>query len=192
MIYENDEDIVRDYCNDKSERAATAFVRKYQSFVFGTALRYLQSYDDAEDVSQEVFIRALDNLKKFRGDSSLKTWLYCITVNMSTNEIRKKKIVSFFKRSDNFEEDYEDVPDSNPAPDVEFDNKEFEKSFKNILNKLPLKQRETFALRYFEDLSYDEISNMIGTTVGGIKANYFQAVHKIAKYLKKNIISESN
>ena len=96
LQYENETDIVKEYQATKSERSATAFVRMYQQFVFATALRFTQNYDDADDVAQEVFIKALNNLSSFKGDSSIKTWLYRITTNLCLNFKRKKSFFHFF------------------------------------------------------------------------------------------------
>lgn len=182
LAISTDKEIIEEYVSGNSEAAATAFVRKYRKFVYSIALRYLKSADDADDAAQESFIKALGALKKFRGDSSLKTWLYRITVNVCANASRKKKFLSIFSREDGseieFKSDFE-------TPDKTLENKELFDEFYAALDKLPKKQRETFALRYFDELPYDEISNMIGTSVGGLKANYYQAVKKLAKFLKQ-------
>lgn len=183
LILEKDLDIIQEYTVGNREIAVTAFVRKYQKFVYSTALRFLKSYDDADDASQEVFIKAIDNLQKFRGDSSLKTWLYRITSNVCTSMLRKKKIFSIFTKEDT--DDFFNIQSNDSSPAQKVENQEFEKKFLIILSKLPEKQRETFALRYFDNLTYEEISNMLGTTVGGLKANYYQATRKIAELLNK-------
>ena len=185
LIIENDNEILEEYSEGNSELAATSFVRKYQNFVFSIALRYLHSFDDADDAAQETFIKALKSLRKFKGKSSLKTWLYRITINVCNNMARKKKLMSIFKSSDT-EEDYNNAVDSGLNPEETIEKREFEENFLKVLAKLPEKQRETFALRYFEEMTYEEISNMLGTSVGGLKANYYQAVKKLAKYLDKN------
>ncbi|MFH1049751.1 MAG: RNA polymerase sigma factor [bacterium] len=188
LVLDSDKEILQELESGNSERGATAFVRKYQNFVFSTALRYLKSYDDADDAAQEVFIKALKNIKQFREESSLKTWLYRITFNVSTNMLRKKKIFGFFKGSpdtDNeFEDEWYNLADSSPNPEQKYINAEFEDRFLKLLMKLPEKQRETFALRYFDELPYEDISKLLGTSVGGLKANYFQATKKLAVYLK--------
>lgn len=178
-----DQEIIQEYCSGDSNRAATLFVRKHQKFVYSAALRYLRSHDDADDAAQEVFIRALKNLKNFRGDSSIQTWLYRITLNVCTSIARKRKFVSFFTHDDGSEIELES---DSATPQQQFENKDFEKHFEKMLRQLPEKQRETFALRYFDELSYEEISKMLGTSVGGLKANYFQAVQKLAKLLKNS------
>ena len=183
-----DEQIIYDYCQTGSRRASNAFMRRYKNFVFATALRYMNSYDDSEDITQEVFIKALQSLHKFKGDSSLKTWLYRITVNTCINAKRKRSIFSVFSRVDL--KDYEELGEDLNTPDRVLQDAEFEQRFLKVLSKLPEKQRETFALRYFDDLSYEEISNILGTSVGGLKANYFQATKKISEILKKEMKDE--
>jgi len=184
----DDNEIIREFVENGSERAINTLVRKYRKFVYTTALRYLGSYDDADDAAQEAFIKAYDSLKNFRGESSLKTWLYRITRNVCVNQMRKKKFYSVF--SSETEDSYLEIPSEEIGADQDMENKEFEKEFLNTLNKLPEKQRETFALRYFEEMPYEEISKMVGVTIGGLKANYFQAVQKLAKHMKKQLTTE--
>ncbi len=163
-------------------RAATLFVRKYQKYVYSIALRYLKNEFDAEDASQETFIRALRYIKSFRRDSSLSTWLYTITTSVCSTINRKRKIQRFFGMDT--EVSLEDLMVDDVTAETSVQNEDFEREFRIILQKLPVKQRETFALRYFDDLSYEEISKILGTSVGGLKANYFQAVKKLAVLLK--------
>ena len=190
LILEKDLDIIQEYTDGNREIAVTAFVRKYQKFVYTTALRYLKSYDDADDASQEAFIKAIGNLHKFRGDSSLKTWLYRITSNVCTSILRKKKIFSIFTMDDS--EEFFNMPSDETSPAQLVENQEFEKKFMGILSQIPEKQRETFALRYFDNLTYEEISKMLGTSVGGLKANYYQATKKIAALLNKDFKNEGD
>jgi RNA polymerase sigma factor (sigma-70 family) len=179
-----DAEIVSALKNGNRETGATFFVRKYQKFVYSTAFRYLNSEPDSEDVSQEVFIKAIESIDKFRGDSSLKTWLYRITKNNCLNILRKKKVLSFLGMYKDQEFEF-DIKDPSNTPDESLEKVEFENRFLKVLAKLPEKQRETFALRYFEEMSYDEISKLIGTSTGGLKANYFQAIKKLANELKE-------
>lgn len=190
LLYENDKEIIEEFLNSSSDRAANAFVRNHQKFVYATALRYLGNHDDAEDAAQEVFIKALNSLSSFRGESNVKTWLYRITFNICSNMLRKKKLSKFFSFGNN-EEEYHNIKNSDYSAQEQLENKEFEEKFKHILQKLPTKQRETFALRYFEEMSYEEISKLLDTSVGGLKSNYFQAVQKLAKFLKPQEVGES-
>ncbi len=183
LSLQTDQDIIREYCSGDQNRAATVFIRKYQKFVYSTALRYLRSHDDADDAAQEVFINALKHIHKFRGDSTVQTWLYRITINVCSRIVRKRKFLSFITRDDGSEIE---IPSDISTPHQQFENKDFEKNFQIMLAQLPEKQRETFVLRYFDELTYEEISQMLGTSVGGLKANYFQAVQKLAKLLKNS------
>ncbi|MES2764677.1 MAG: RNA polymerase sigma factor [Bacteroidota bacterium] len=177
-----DQILIQEYVSGDRERAATEFVRRHQQFVYSVAYRYLRSQDDADDAAQETFIRALKNLHKFRGESSLNTWLYRITMNVCTNIQRKKRVRDFFGLDDVAET----IASDEATPAQIYEDSDFEKRFKVLLNELPEKQRETFALRYFDELSYEEISKILGTSVGGLKANYFQAVKKLAVLLKNS------
>lgn len=174
---EIDSALVKEYIETGSHRAANEIIRTYRKFVFSTALRYVEDYDDADDVAQDVFIRVFDGLSKFEGKSSMKTWLYKITVNISLNYIRKRKILRLFSFGST--ESESSYASDDILPDKSLENSEFERDFLKILSELPVKQRETFALRYFDELTYEEMSKILGTSVGGLKANYHQAVKKI-------------
>jgi RNA polymerase sigma-70 factor (ECF subfamily) len=180
---ENDKDIVELYQSGETERAATALVRKYQKFVYATAYRLLHDYDEADDAAQDVFIKAVNNLNGFKNLSTLKTWLYRITYNTCINRIRKNKLM--FWRSSS-ESELLMKTDAEYDADKELAEKENAQLLLDAVAKLPLKQREIFALRYFEDLKYDEIAEMVGKSVGGLKSNYFHAVKKLTAMLKKN------
>jgi len=186
LLDQEEKHIIQEYIANKSNKAATQLIRKYQKFVFAVALRYVGSYDDAEDLTQEVFIKALYNLHKFNQNSSLKTWLYRITVNTCLSFIRKKKLMSFLRIDDN-----NDVikKQKDFSPEQYYLGNELERRFLLELTKLPEKQRETFALRYFDNLSYEEISKLLGTSVGGLKANYFQAIKKLSEKLRSEILN---
>jgi len=166
------------------------FVRNYQKFVYHTALRYTKDYDLSEDITQEVFLKALKNINKFKNKSSIKTWLYRITINECKNQFRRKKLFNFFNFTSR-EEEGNEIEDrvfiSNTNPENQYLMKETELLFLKAYQELPEKQRETFALRYFDELSYEEISEILGTSIGGLKANYYQAVRKIAKKLNYEI-----
>jgi len=178
-----DREIIEEYSKGNIEQATNEFVRRYKNFIYLVAYRYVRNYDDAEDITQEVFIDALRKLKDFRQESSLKTWLYRITVNKAKNLLRRRNLISFISFSRPEEDSDLDFPDHTQSNKLE--NKELEEKFLEVLASLPEKQREVFSLRYFEDLSFNEISEMLGTSVGGLKANYFHAVRKIASEMKK-------
>lgn len=183
-------DLINEFITTRSEKSLNNIIKTYKKFVYATALRYIENYDDADDITQEVFIKVYNNLDKFKGNSSFKTWLYRITVNLSINFLRKKKIFRFFSLdnkeiNENFQIDF-------ATPDKVLEDKEFNTKFLSIIAKLPEKQRETFALRYYEEMPYEEISKLLGTSVGGLKANYHQAVKKITNMMKSSDLQEVN
>lgn len=183
-VLEIDLSLINSYKTSKSNKIANDIVNTYKKFVFATALRFVNDYDDADDITQEVFIKVLTSLHKFENKSSFKTWIYRITSNISINFLRKKKIRNFFSLNNSVSE--QDFISSDLTPEERLDKKELDSIFRKAIASLPEKQRETFALRYFDDLTYEEISQMIGTSVGGLKANYHQAVKKITSYINQS------
>lgn len=174
-----DSELIIEFVKKKNQRAARALVEKYKTFVFSIALRYTNNYDDADDVSQEAFIRAFDSLHNFRNESSLKTWLYRITVNTFLSNKKKRNIHNVFQKQDvSILENFE-LKQTNPEQELEFN--ELNQFFLKTIDTLPEKQREVFCLRYFNEMKYEEISGLLGLTVGGLKANYFHAIKKITK-----------
>ena len=182
---ETDREIIDAYRSGDREVAATTFVRKHQRFVYAVAMRQLNNTDDARDAAQETFIKALTNLEKFRQDSSISTWLYRITVNTCSSMRKKRRLLSFFAFGEG--EGERDVAHVGAtSPEQATITSDFERFFTTVLAALPPKQRETFCLKYYDDLSYEEISEMIGTSVGALKANYHWAVKKIAAALRES------
>jgi len=180
-----EKELIEEFAKGNVEQASIEFVKRYKNFVYLVAFRYVKNHEDAEDITQEVFIDSLQKIKYFRQESSLKTWLYRITVNKSKNFLRKQKLLTFVRfRKDEEDEDKElDFPDISQNNRLE--SKELEERFLEAIAQLPEKQREVFSLRYFDNLSFNEISKMLGTSVGGLKANYFHAVKKIASIMKQ-------
>ncbi|MCS7302620.1 MAG: RNA polymerase sigma factor [Candidatus Kapabacteria bacterium] len=173
--------LVEDYLHGNREQAAARFVQQYQRFVYGVALRHLGgNHQDAQDVAQETFIRAFRSLHRFKGESSLQTWLYRIAVNTCLSYRRRWRR---WIRLDSIVETADELVSSLPLPDREVEDGEFLDSFLRLLEQLPPKQRETFYLRYVEGLSYEEISRMLGVSVSGLKANYHHAIRKLATML---------
>lgn len=185
-VKQDDSAILHEYVHGDRDAAITAFVRQHQRFVYSVALRQLgNDHDDAQDASQDVFIRAVRSLESFKGESSLQTWLYRITVNVCHSMRRRDKLRSWFVRSADDGEPVE-VEDSAPGPEQQLMNDAFNERLMAMLQELPEKQRETFCLRYFDELSYEEMSRMLGTSVGGLKANYFHAVQKLAGMIERS------
>lgn len=163
------------------DRAAfSQLVRDHQERVYWVIRRMIPDHDDALDLAQEVFIRAYEKLDHFRGDARFFTWLYRIAMNMSLNHIRKAKLRSFFSLSDQ----EQDIPEFDPDPAQQMETEQLRELIEQAVERLPEKQRAVFVLRYFEELPYEEISHILNTSTGGLKANYHHAVRKIEHHVK--------
>lgn len=179
---------IKEYLENRSEQAAYNLVQKYRKFVYLIVLQKINNTDDAKDITQDIFIKVLNILNKFDNRSSFKTWLYRIAVNETVNVLRKKKVRQFFSLSHNEEDENQpQFKDESPNPEERYEESELHKQLMNALNKLPQKQKETFMFRYFDELTYEEISEITGVSVGALKANYFHAIKKLSSLLK-NVI----
>ena len=159
-------------------------ILKYQKQVYRFARRLLNEHDDADDVTQEVFIRLYNSINDFRGDSKLSTYIYRITYNLCLNHIKKKN--RFQKMHVNIEQENNLTSGKDTNPEHDFVIKEKQKLIKKAYNSLPEKQKAIFNLRFYENLSYEEISEITGKSVGGLKANYFHAFKKIESKIKNS------
>lgn len=156
-------------------------VRTYQQKVYWHIRKMVIDHDDADDLTQEVFIKVHKHVSEFRQDAHLYTWIYRIATNECLNFLRRKKRRFFLPIGDN---ESELVAKLTSAPYVNGD--EVQLKLQKALLKLPDKQRVVFNMRYFDDLSYDEISEITKTSVGALKASYHHAVKKIEEFLKEN------
>ncbi|MEJ5305073.1 MAG: sigma-70 family RNA polymerase sigma factor [Ignavibacteria bacterium] len=162
-------------------KAFNLLVEKYKRKIYLTVYRLLGNHEDASDITQEVIIKMYNELKNFRRESSIYTWIYRIATNLSLNELKRRKIRSFF----DFDELEEWLfKDEKQSPELSFRENELSNKIQEAINKLPEKQRTVFTLRYYDGLSYEEISEILGTSVGALKANYFHAINKLQKELK--------
>ncbi len=176
-----DDNVLIDQFLDGDENAFKILIDKYKRKIYLTAYRLLGNHEDANDITQEVIIKTYKELKNFRRESSIYTWLYRITTNLSLNELKKKKIRKYF--------DFDEIEDwlfkdEKQSPELSYRENELSNRIQEAINKLPEKQRVVFTLRYYDGLSYDEISEILGTSIGALKANYFHAINKLQKELK--------
>ena len=153
-------------------------IETYQKPVYQVIRRMVLIHEDADDLTQNTFIKAYKALDRFEGNSSLFTWLYRIATNESLTFLEKKKKRFFFSLDDH-QEKLESYIDSSAT----LSGDEIQVKLQKCLLKLPDKQRLVFHLKYEEDLSYEEISKITGTTVGALKASYHHAVKKIEQEL---------
>ncbi|EGJ72573.1 RNA polymerase, sigma-24 subunit, ECF subfamily [Bacteroides coprosuis DSM 18011] len=155
-----------------------ALVSLYSKPLYWHIRRIVLTHENADDVLQNTFLKAWLNLESFRGDAKLSTWLYRIAVNESLTFISKHK-EKYSVEIDNPELGLENVLKSDPY----FDGKELDVQLQKAIMKLPDKQRIVFLMKYYDDLKYTEISRILGTTVGALKASYHHAVKKIEEFI---------
>ncbi|MFZ5433778.1 MAG: RNA polymerase sigma factor [Calditrichota bacterium] len=169
----DDLDLVREF-RAGNERAFNDLVLRYRGGVLATALGMVGNKDDAEDIAQEVFVRAYQSIDGFRGDSAFYTWLYRITVNLCLNHLRRRKTRTFFGL-----EDKQLVQPEAEKADHPLELAELSAKARQAISELPEKQRAVFLLRHFQELPHAEIARILDRDEGTIKANYFQAVRKL-------------
>lgn len=154
-------------------------VREYQQRIYWHIRKMVIDHDDADDLVQEVFVKIWKNLDKFREDSQLYTWVYKIATNECLNHLRKKKNRFFIPIHDVQNELTQKIDSSGYI-----DGDEIQLKLQKALLKLPDKQRLVFNMKYFDEMKYQEISEITDTSVGSLKASYHHAVKKIEKIIK--------
>jgi RNA polymerase sigma-70 factor (ECF subfamily) len=174
----DDYELIREFLSG-DQQAFNILVRKYQDKIYWHARRMLGDHDDAHEIVQQVLLVIYNKLNTFNFSSSLYTWIYKITSTRSLNLIKKKKLKRIFTFSS--DDSVENYGYENIIEDMESKEK-FLQMEKN-LQQLPVKQREVFILRNFNDLSYEEISGMTGKSIGALKANYFHAFKKMKELM---------
>jgi RNA polymerase sigma-70 factor (ECF subfamily) len=163
------------------ESAFTSLIKKYQEKLYWHIRRMVVDHDDANDVLQNVFIRVWNGLENFREDSQLYTWLYRIATNESLTFLegqKKRAAVSF--------SDVETGLSNKIKADKHFDANKLEWKLQLAIQQLPEKQRAVFTLRYYDEMPYEEMSRMLDTSEGALKASYHHAVKKIEEYIKNH------
>ena len=175
----SDLELVNEVRNGKRQ-AYTELMRRYQQRVYWTARRIVGRHEEADDVAQETFVKAYLALGDFRGDSSFFTWLYRIAVNLSLNVVRKQQVLGYLRQSEILNKML--PAEDDPQKDLEYE--ETKSKLDLAITKLPEKQRTVFIMRYYDEMTYEEISKVLKTSVGGLKANYFHALKKVQGYLK--------
>ncbi len=156
-------------------------VTKYQKRVYWQVRRIIIDHEDANDVVQNVFLKVWKNLESFKEASSLYTWLYRIATNESLTFLKQKRAnmyVPFDSVSRSLSRKLED--------DSYFSGDAIQKKLQNAILTLPEKQRIVFNMKYFENIKYEQMSEILDTSVGALKASYHHAVKKIEAFLKTN------
>jgi len=176
----NDIELIKLFRHEnKRERAFSLIVKKYQQKLYWHIRKLVISHDDSDDVLQNTFVKAWKGLLKFREESQLYTWLYRIATNESLTFLKNKR-----RKLSSSIEDYQNQLADSLESDEYYTGDEIQKKLQKAILRLPDKQRLVFNMRYFDDIKYDEIAEMVGTSVGALKASYHHAVKKIEDYLK--------
>lgn len=166
---------------DTREKGFTLIVRKYQERLYWHIRRLIIDHDDANDVLQNVFIKVWKNLDSFREDARLYTWLYKIATNESLtflDNLKRKAAISL--------SDVESGLSNKLQADPNYDPSKIEWKLQNAILALPEKQRTVFSLRYYDEMPYEEMSRILDTSEGALKASYHHAVKKVEEFLKNN------
>ena len=161
--------------------AFNLLVRKYQQRIYWHIRRMIIDHEDANDVTQNTFLKVWKGLDGFNEASQLYTWIYRIATNESLSFLRQKRNRFFIPVVD-----VEQELSKSLEADAYFSGDEVSQKLQKAILKLPEKQRLVFNMKYFEDLTYEEMSEILKTSVGALKASYHHAVKKIEEYLKLN------
>ncbi len=182
MATYNEEDIINQLQDPDSRREAFGkVVSHYSKQLYWQIRRMVLSHDDANDILQNTFLKAWNNLDYFRGEAKLSTWLYRIAFNECLNFLNKQRAQSTLSIDDDEASTLNQL-ESDPY----FDGDEAELLFQQAIHTLPEKQRLVFNMKYFDEMKYEEISQIMGTSVGALKASFHYAVKKIEDFLSRN------
>jgi RNA polymerase sigma-70 factor (ECF subfamily) len=175
-----DSEILDKFARESSRNEAfSLLLKKYQEKIYWHIRRMVLDHDDADDLVQDVFIKVWKNLASFRGDSQLYTWIYRIASNECITFLNRKKLRNSISLEDSEGQYLLETLAESPY----FDGDKAQMKLQKALLNLPEKQRLVFNMKYFDDLKYDEISDILGTSVGALKASFHIAVKKIEHIL---------
>ncbi|WP_291857338.1 RNA polymerase sigma factor [Marinilabilia sp.] len=167
---------------NKKDEALALLMKKYKERLYWHIRKMIIVHEDADDLLQNTFMKAWNHIGNFRGDASLYTWLYRIATNETLNYINKKKEGLLHEDAD-----IETMLGNKIETDPLFTGDEIQKRLQKCLLALPEKQRLVFNMKYFEDMTYEQMSEILGTSVGALKASYFHAVRKIEAFIKNEV-----
>lgn len=179
----DDEQLIERLRQPKSCRAAfNEVVRMYAEPLYRQIRRMVENHDDAADVLQNTFLKAWQSIENFRGEAKLSTWLYKIALNESITFLgRERKRLGL--------SDAEEVERLSNLIEADewIDGDELAQNLRKAIATLPEKQRMVFNMKYFDDMKYEQMSEILGTSVGALKASYHLAVKKIEKYFEESV-----
>jgi RNA polymerase sigma-70 factor (ECF subfamily) len=174
-----DQQLLIEFRNPLTKEAAfTVLVKKYQEKIYWLVRRMVVSHEDANDVVQNTFIRVWNGLEKFREDSQLYTWIYRIATNECLSFLEQQKRKSLTPLSEQVQQRAEQV-----KADSHFDAQKLEWKLELAIQQLPERQRMVFILRYYQEMPYEQMSKLLETSEGALKASYHHAAKKIEQYI---------
>ena len=177
-----EQDFIRELLDPKTQDTAfQKLLSEYQRPLYSHIRTIVLNQDDTDDVLQNTFIKVFRNLKNFKGESKLFSWVYRIATNEAITFINSKA-----KRNGQTSEAFQQKQVENLKAGSYFDGDEIQFKLQQAVAQLPEKQQLVFKMKYFQELKYEEISEILGTSVGGLKASYFHAVKKIEEFMTKN------
>lgn len=179
----NEEQLIRELKDPSTrEEAFETLVKEFQEQLYWQIRRMVLSHDDTDDILQNVFIKAWQALDTFRGEAHLSTWLYRIASNESINHLKRQKAITIsLSSTDDADAESTRVQlESDPY----FDGSETELQLQMAIQNLPPKQRQVFNMKYFQEMKYEDISQILGTSTGALKASYHHAVQKITAFFE--------
>ena len=179
IIHQDDKELLLQFKNAVTkERAFTAIIKKYQEKLYWHIRRMVVQHEDANDVLQNMFIKVWNGLENFREDSQLYTWLYRIATNESLTYLEQQKRRSSVSLSDD-----DNGLEEKLKAETNFDSSKIEWKLQLAMQRLPDKQKTVFSLRYYDEMPYEEMSRVLETSEGALKASYHHAVKKIEDYI---------
>ena len=176
------EEIITEQLHDpaRCREAFSRVIAHYTESLYWQIRRMVIDHDDTNDLLQNTFIKAWTNIDNFRGEAKLSTWLHKIAINEAITFINKEKA------KNNVSIDDESFLIDNLQADECFDGDEVKLQLQKAINQLPEKQRLVFNMRYFDEMKYEDMSEILGTTVGALKASYHHAIKKIEQFFSSN------
>lgn len=178
---EDSELIIRLKNKETQNYAFHLLIKQYQEQVYWMIRKMVVDHDDANDLTQDVFIKVHQNIDRFNEKAQLFTWIYRIATNECLSFLRKQKRRSFFSLESHHDILAEKLKESHQVTENDVTYK-----LQQALLRLPDKQRLVFQMKYFDDLKYEELSKILDTSIGSLKASYHHAVKKIEKYLSED------
>ncbi len=161
----------------------TEIMRRYQEKIYWLIRKMVLDHDDADDLTQDVFVKVYHKLNEFKGQSQLYTWIYRIAVNHTLAFIEREKRKMYFEDDETLERVLSDKIEQ----EMDNDADEMDKLLQLAISSLPEKQRAVFLMRYYDEIEYKHIAEITGTSEGALKASYHHAVKKIEDFVKARV-----